>query len=353
MKIKIPRIKFIVVGFLLLQSADISAWASDGFFSTKNSPIESVRFEENQSSALSLEKNQNGETSKSGGFWVFGHQGLTHAQYNAVLDQIQSIYGPIIAAKGGKLVILRDWFSPIDNAWPYRIGRLYIIHMYGEMARDKGMTQDGYALVACHEIGHHLGGAPKMRHTAWKSVEGEADYFATLKCLRRVFSSSASESFTRTGGLNPLARKACSKSFSNAQDEAVCEREIMASLSIAKILDGWDGRSFSPSRLDTPSNRVVSETSEAHPDSQCRLDTYFQGALCPVPYTQDMDDQDPSVGACARSHDDQVGVRPLCWYKSAGTGRGRSKAFSSRLKGQIKVPEILREVQPANVWKDR
>ena len=295
-------------------------------------------------------ENRRGLISKRSGFWVFGHQGLTHAQYDAVLDEIQSIYGPIIAARGGKLVILRDWYSPIENAWPYRIGKFYIIHMHGGVARDKEMTQDGYALVACHEIGHHLGGAPKMRHIAWKSVEGEADYFATLKCLRRVFSNSMSESFTRLGGSNSLAHKACAESFSSAQDQSICEREIMAALSIAKILDRMAPSSTGPSRLDTPSNSVIPRTSEDHPASQCRLDTYFQGALCPVPYAEDMDNQDPSVGACTRSHGYSVGVRPLCWYKSAGKNRRPAKAFDSRLKGQIKIPAILRAIQSSNVW---
>ena len=57
--------------------------------------------------------------------------------------------------------------------------------MFGGLARHKLVTPDGFALVACHEMGHHLGGAP--RRGGWASNEGQSDYYATTKCARRIW----------------------------------------------------------------------------------------------------------------------------------------------------------------------
>lgn len=40
------------------------------------------------------------------------------------------------------------------------------------------MTRDGLALVICHELGHHFGGAPKstVPLKKWNSYKGQVDY---------------------------------------------------------------------------------------------------------------------------------------------------------------------------------
>jgi len=37
------------------------------------------------------------------------------------------------------------------------------IHMFGGLARHPLMTEDAFLLVACHEFGHHYGGAAAGR----------------------------------------------------------------------------------------------------------------------------------------------------------------------------------------------
>jgi Zn-dependent protease with chaperone function len=54
--------------------------------------------------------------------------------------------------------------------------------MFGGLARDPLVTKDGFSAVICHEIGHHIAGAPR-KGFSWASNEGQADYFATTKCL--------------------------------------------------------------------------------------------------------------------------------------------------------------------------
>ena len=242
--------------------------------------------------------------------------GLTQAQYNAVLDRIQAIYGPIVASHGAHLVINRLWNDNTVNSSAEEHGNEWILNMYGGLARDKAITQDGEALVACHEMGHHLGGAPKSGGAGWASNEGEADYFANSKCLHRFFGDSATESFTRPTVKSPndvLAQQDCAKSYADAPSQAVCARAAAAGESVTALFTELGGDPAA--NLGTPDTSVVSQTNDDHPAAQCRLDTYFQGSLCPKSYTVDMSNTDPTVGACVRSQGYAVGMRPLCWYK--------------------------------------
>ena len=55
----------------------------------------------------------------------------------------------------------------------------------------------------------------------------------------------------------------------------------MAGNSAAQVFHAISRESASP-KLETPNRSTVTATTDKHPDSQCRLDTYVQGAMCPV-----------------------------------------------------------------------
>ena len=61
------------------------------------------------------------------------------------------------------LKIEKKWSSATVTAGTYRDirNKQWIINLYGGLARHPLITEDAYALVICHEIGHHIGGAPK------------------------------------------------------------------------------------------------------------------------------------------------------------------------------------------------
>jgi hypothetical protein len=65
--------------------------------------------------------------------------------------------------------------------------------------------------------------------------------------------------------------------------------------------------------LDTPDKTVVKELVTMHPSAQCRLDTYFQGALCDKPLKNKISKRNPNSKAFC-SDKSQVGTRPLCWF---------------------------------------
>ena len=240
-------------------------------------------------------------------------KGIDRKQYDAVMDRIQSLYGPVIAARGGRLVINRLWDDPTVNASAQRIGDDYVINMYGGLARHEAITQDGMALVACHELGHHIGGAPLYAGEDWASNEGQSDYFANLKCLRRVFASPKASAFSRPEGDESVARAACKKSYKKTADQELCVRNAMAGISVMELFRALRRQEAQP-RFDTPDPSVVTEMLDGHPDTQCRLDTYFAGSLCPRAVSDEVSETDPVPGTCTRLKGDKVGFRPRCWY---------------------------------------
>jgi len=239
---------------------------------------------------------------------------ITEKEFNEVLDLLEEIYIPMVAAKDAKLIIERDWKNGKVNAGAIRNGKYWRVYMYGGLARHETITKDALALVACHEIGHHLAGAPHKgafyESTSWASNEGQADYFATAKCMRKYLQRETS--FQK---INPEVTAKCSQTFSHPQDLRICQRGALAGLSLANLFRTLRGSI--PIRFDTPDPKVVSTTYDKHPDPQCRLDTYFNGAICEKDHIFDFSDifPDDVRAACTRKEGLRFGMRPLCWYR--------------------------------------
>ena len=241
-------------------------------------------------------------------------RGILEAQFNNVISTIEKIYKPVVAAQGKVLQINRLWTNDTVNANASQSGNRYILNMYGGLARHEAITMDGFALVVCHELGHHLGGAPKV--SSWASNEGQSDYYANLKCLRQVFADPAAGAFTQPKNSDELARNACEASYSSSEDRQLCYRAAMAGKSVSYLFKALRNETVTPG-FDTPDTNVVTTMMTAHPPTQCRMDTYLAGSLCTQPVSAPLSSTDPTVGTCTRAAGFTAGFRPLCWYKPA------------------------------------
>ncbi len=246
---------------------------------------------------------------------------MTEDQFNDLIDEVERVYTPIVSSLGGKLNVVRKWEDGTVNAYANRSGNTYNVHMFGGLARHKAITVDGMSLVVCHELGHHIGGAPKYNGgpwggNNWASNEGQADYFATLKCLRKVWRNQNTRAIVNKYYRNaPKALvDACASTFKDADENAVCIRSGMAGLSTATLFQMLRNETKAPD-FTTPDPAQVSKTADAHPATQCRLDTYFQGAICEIQDTVDVDQKDEVAGTCYRANGMSKGVRPFCWFK--------------------------------------
>lgn len=253
--------------------------------------------------------------------------GLNEAQFNSAIDRVVEIYEPIISNLGATLKIEKNWDDGTVNAYASQSGKIWTVAMFGGLARYQSITEDGMSLVVCHELGHHIGGAPKKGQSGggwwggaggglvrWASNEGQADYFGTLKCLRKVFLNDNNSAIVKTLNAPKSLVDACKKQNKRNQSEAdVCVRMGMAGKSVADLFSGL-GR-LPESKFETPDTNVVSRTDDNHPKAQCRLDTYFQGALCEISMNEDVSQTDEVKGTCHASLGHKTGLRPLCWFK--------------------------------------
>ena len=237
------------------------------------------------------------------------NQGIDEATFTKVVDKIVSIYTPIAKAHGFGLQFNYLWTDDTVNSDTDTEGSNWVINSYGGLARYAGMTSDAYAAVACHELGHHLGGAPLFGDGSGMSVEGEADYHVGTKCLHKYFAGDDNVKIVSTMTIDPVVVQKCSAAYTAAADVALCERSSAAGFILAKILQDLGGES--PVSFSTPDTSVVTQTNEDHPAAQCRLDTYFASALCTVSSDIELSDTSAKTGACTTG----AGARPLCWYK--------------------------------------
>lgn len=295
-------------------------------------------------SSLSISNSQAVCTKKGEGFFpknnlsfpvnAFRVGGLTEKDFNDVIDKVSAVYAPIIAQRGGKLEVERNWKDRTVNAYAERSGDIYKVAMFGGLARHPLVTNDGFALVLCHEIGHHLGGAPKypdlLPEGVYMADEGQADYFGNLKCMRRVTEKDDNAKIVAALKVPKLVENTCVKSFPNANDALICQRSAMAGFSLASLLADISksaNASFKkPSKkmpkFDTPDSSIVSTTYDGHPEAQCRLDTYYAAAICTKEVNDELSETDATVGACSTDKGDKVGVRPLCWFNPKNYNSG-------------------------------
>jgi len=276
-------------------------------------------------------------------------RGILETQFNDVINTIEKIYKPVAAAQGKVLQINRLWTNATVNANASQSGNKYILNMYGGLARHEAITMDGFALVVCHELGHHLGGAPKG---GWATIEGQSDYYANLKCLRQVFAVPEAGAFTRKSEGDEVALRSCEAMFSRQEDRDICVRSAMAGKSVAYLFKTLRNETVVP-RFDTPDPAVVTAMYTDHPATQCRMDTYLQGSLCTRPVSAPLSGTNPAAGTCTRSAGFQAGFRPLCWYKPASAAELQppaANAYASRAAGAFTEPgpafSVLNEAYP-------
>ena len=244
--------------------------------------------------------------------WDKATNGMTEERFLAIVKSVSDIYAPIVKSKGGILSMNNKWTDDTVNASAQRNGSTWVVNMYGGLARHPLTTDDGFALVVCHELAHHVGGAPR-KGLSWAANEGQADYFGSMKCLRRVLEKQDNLAAISKMTVDTEVTSKCEMVYKNSSEVALCQRIAMAGKSLGNLLGELGGKKIV--NFNTPDTSVVSKTFDNHPAAQCRLDTYFQAILCDKSYDQDTDSKDPIIGNCIARDGYKVGVRPLCWYK--------------------------------------
>jgi hypothetical protein len=215
---------------------------------------------------------------------------FTEREFTAAIKELQVLYAPIVAKFGATLSIKGDWKDSTVNAYASQNGKIWNVQMFGGLARREEVTLDGFKMVICHELGHHLGGAPA---SGWAAYEGQSDYYATHVCGKKIFAN-----YSQQVKVNQYCNNGTDK------DRIACTVNLNAGQSLANLLAALAGDEAIPS-YDTFDPTVVTETQSEHPRAQCRLDTYFAGEMCQMQWNDKV---------IPRDLDSVCDNRPLCWY---------------------------------------
>lgn len=241
---------------------------------------------------------------------------MTQSEFKTLLNDFQSFFLPAIDRDhNSELIVIGSWASNAVNAFADQDSKKMLITIYGGLARHPKITSDGLTATLCHELGHHLGGYPKKTGNKWSSAEGQADYYSTMKCLRQIWEKADNQSTLRNLAVPAALRTECATTFMSPLEQALCQRAGMASYSLSLMLQDLDQDTITP-KFETPDPLVVRSINYMHPYSQCRLDTFFQGAICPIRETTPFDNDDEVQGSCHQRVGDRRGLRPRCWFVS-------------------------------------
>jgi hypothetical protein len=186
---------------------------------------------------------------------------INKLKFRRIIKTMKTTFQYLAHDKGEELLIYGDWIdSTADMALARRWDNAQVI-IYRGMAHRREINPDALILIICHELGHLYGGEPLKDEYNQISPEGQADYFATNKCLRKAL----------------LAH-----STSGDIEKRIVDAQLNVSLFLA---NNWG---LVAPQFSTPDTTVVTETLMTHPSPQCRLDTYKAGH--------------------------KNGPRPSCWY---------------------------------------
>lgn len=247
--------------------------------------------------------------------------GITKAQFDAILDRALVLYTPIFRQFGARLSIERLWNDNTVNAYADQAGSGWMIHMYGGLARRAEVTADGFAMVVCHELGHHIGGYPFYGSNDWASDEGQSDMHATGACAYKLFVPSNRLAAQARNAIPATMKAKCDAAQATQAKRDICYRAVAAGKSLADLLGALDGERVN---YDTPDTTQVATTKHSHPNAQCRLDTYVAGALCgnanwdyaliPGKGKQNRNSKAAQDEAYEHSCASGAGARPRCWF---------------------------------------
>ncbi len=240
----------------------------------------------------------------------------TESDLQAVIDKVINTFRPRLEEQGRRFTIERDQYNPNISFKTFRKSTKESgILISGNAQRFAGATSDAIAFAICTQLGSLIGGAPYQRVTGgFGAVNGQAIYWASLKCFRKVFENDFNYMGDTT---NPEIRKKCRATwgYKNRDNEAVqlCERTAQAGLDLAKISADYVNSNASILNKD---KKIVFLTNTQNLLPQCKLDTIMAGALCKKDVSSQVSFYNDGQGVCTRkSLQNKEGVRPLCWYR--------------------------------------
>lgn len=194
-----------------------------------------------------------------------------------------------------------EWETPYFSAWVKELTpSQYSINFWGGIARIPGMNDNGLALIACHEVGHLLGGEPrsKLPSFLWASAEGQSDYYATSLCLKDYFGFLFDTGKLNEPEVDRILYTRCLTQYAQTRDLLICLNIMNGIEGFKSVLFHLDAekREISYSKKSPKAKKT---NTDSYPDPQCRIETLIAGNFC-----------GPYEYPCLKKEK----ARPQCWF---------------------------------------
>ncbi len=231
--------------------------------------------------------------------------------FDQIIKRLQHLYEPDFRSKQQLLRINGQWDSQRMEASARfeedHRGEIAIITITGAVARHAVVTEESFATIICHEIGHFLGGQPTLSKY---STEGQADYFAASACMRRLIPKMPDGTFTSPPRAPRIVKQRCANAYVSPKEIEICIRSTMGGYGLSSFVAFR--KSQNEPNLETPDPDEARLLRFEPSTVQCRLDTFIVASLCNPSVKMAIDVKRPWL--CSRKGTLAHLSRPTCWY---------------------------------------
>ena len=239
-----------------------------------------------------------------------------------IFRKIQNLYSPVVKSAGGEFHLLVYWDRNTVGGSAHRDDwKKYVVGVDRGLLLAPRLTSDSLKMLICHEMGHLFGGQPlRPAPVGWEgpldesglsllSAEGQADYYASSVCFRRLVGGEDHRESLKGRQIPQRLLQQCGAAWGDQTPASfLCLRTAVAGLDFLNLVKEF------PISLSDRDETVVEKTLIGeYPSRQCRLDTLKAGALCRAKAPLDFVRKDKSAEGCARG----PGARPACWHKAS------------------------------------
>ena len=239
---------------------------------------------------------------------------VTHEQFNKIQSNLLKLYSKSVADLNGQF----DIVIKADGAIPQALSRktsegVWQIEVYQSMLDLERQSIQTLGMMLCHEVGHFLGGeayvvgrqlTPAVRSRAPKkmSCEGQADFFSTSVCFRKL-ADLVPELRNFKEEESDLSNE-CYLSYKQQDDIDTCLSGLKTAQNLSLVYEDVLVKMGFPTQFqnrfdNTVTDRTLNYVGE-YPTLECHYQTLIHGLLCP----KNNDDK------CI----DPRWTRPLCWF---------------------------------------
>lgn len=232
----------------------------------------------------------------------------------AILTDVERIYRPLSQQQGRDFSIeINEENSSVAASAEFS-EKSYKVILYAGLLQAPKLTPDALRIVICHELGHLFAGAPR-RHIphewegaiapdglSYMSSEGQADYYSTAACFRKL----VVDPLPSPRAIPAPVRSRCAQVWGVSSLQALsCERAAVAGYEFLRLIFDFEISFETPDLSNAPSL-----VQDGYPGRQCRLDTLFAGALCKDSKNLAWDFLSTGKNECS----EPSGKRPACWH---------------------------------------